>query len=70
MPVQKFHTFEDASAALVRHHDDDAVIARRVAALWAFSARLAAPLEFRGVRQYASLEEADADRRRLIRARR
>ena len=66
MAVKKFRTFEDASRDLVRHRDEGQELAARVAALWAFSARLAPPLEFRGVRKYASLEEADADRQRMI----
>jgi hypothetical protein len=69
MPVKKFRTFEDATRDLVRHRDDDAQVERRVAALWAFSASLVAPLGFRGVRKYSSLDEADADRERLIRER-
>jgi hypothetical protein len=69
MPVKKFRTFEDASLDLVRHRDDDGEVARRVAALWAFSASLVAPLGFRGIRKYSSLEEADADRQRMIRER-
>ena len=69
MPVKKFRTFEDASRDLLHHRDDDAAVARRVAALWAFSARLVAPVGFRGVRKYASLDEADADRERMIRER-
>jgi hypothetical protein len=69
MPVKKFRTFEDASRDLLRQRDDDAAVVRRVAALWAFSASLVAPLGFRGVRKYSSLEEADADRQRMIRER-
>ena len=68
MPVKKFRTLEDASRELVRR-GDDGELAARVAALWAFSARLAAPLGFRGVRKYESLEEADTDRRRMVAAR-
>ena len=70
MPVKKFRTFEDASRDLVRHRDDDATLSARVAALWAFSARLAPSLGFHGVRKYATLEEADADRQQMIVARR
>ena len=67
MPVEKFRTFEDASLALARRRgsDDDAQLAARVAALWAMSAALAAPLECRGVRKFRSIEEADADRVRM-----
>jgi hypothetical protein len=69
MPVQKFRTLEEASRALVRHDEDDARLAARVAALWAFSARLTPPLGFRGVAKYPSIEEADADRQRMVVAR-
>ena len=65
MPIQKFRSFEEASRALLRGEDDTA-LAVRVAALWAFSARLAPQLGFRGVRKYASVEEAEQDRRRMI----
>jgi hypothetical protein len=69
MPIKKFRTFEDASRDLIRRGDSDVELAARVAALWAFSAHLAPSLGFRGVRKYATLEEADADRQRMIMAR-
>jgi hypothetical protein len=69
MPVVKFRTFDDAARALVHHDDDDRALARRIAALWEFSARLAPSVGFRGVRKYVSVEEADEDRRRMIIAR-
>ena len=65
MPVQKFRTFDEASRALAMADRPPAEIAARVAALWAFSASLAPPMAFRGVRKYRSIDEADEDRRRL-----
>jgi len=71
MPVTKFRTFEEARRALVRQAPSDAAaLAARVADLWAFAALLAPPLDFRGVRKYSSIEEADEDRRRLTVGRR
>jgi hypothetical protein len=71
MPVQKFRTVEDAERALVAagRDTDGLTLADRIARLWAFSAKLTPPLGFRGVRKYASLEEADDDRRRMTMAR-
>lgn len=69
MPVQKFRTFEAAAQALVRHGDDDARVAARVEALWAFSARMVRPLGFRGVRKYRTVDEASAHRDQLVAAR-
>jgi hypothetical protein len=69
MPVQKFRTFEDATRALVERDGgegpDDARLPARVAALWALSGALAAPLVFRGVRRFRTIEDAGADRDRL-----
>ena len=71
MPVEKFRTFDEASRALAVRGRDDApgALAARIAALWSVSARLAAPLAFRGVRKYSSIEEAAEDRLRMTIAR-
>ena len=70
MPVQKFRTFEDASRALAASTPEGATsLEQRIARLWSFSAALAPPLAFRGVRKYRSMEEADEDRRRMTIAR-
>ena len=64
--VEKFRTFEDASLALAdqgQSTNDD--VSRRVEALWAMSARLAAPLHCRGVHKYRSIEDAGAHRDRM-----
>jgi len=68
MPVQKFRSFDDASCALVRA-DDGRPIESRITSLWDLSSRLAAPLGFRGVRKYRSIEDANADRDRMTLAR-
>ncbi len=70
MPVQKFRTFADATRALVERggpagQDDDASLSARIAALWAMSGALAAPLLFRGVRKFRTIEEAGTDRDRM-----
>jgi hypothetical protein len=70
VPVQKFRTFAEATRALVQRRgsegqDDDAMLPARVAALWAMSGALAAPLAFRGVRKFRTIEEAGADRDRM-----
>ncbi|HUF47572.1 MAG TPA: hypothetical protein VMM93_07115 [Vicinamibacterales bacterium] len=71
MPVTKFRTFEDARRALAREAPaDPTALATRVADLWALAAALAPPLDFRGVRKYRSIEEADEDRRRVTIGRR
>jgi hypothetical protein len=68
MPVERFRSFDEASRALVGARRDRSLPAR-VAALWALSARLAPPLNFRGIRKYRTLEAADADRRAMTMAR-
>lgn len=70
MPVQKFRSFDEASRALAaRKPTAGPTLESRVASLWAFSAALTAPLGFRGVRKYASIDEANDDRRRMTVAR-
>lgn len=68
MPVRKFRSFEEASRALVEEGNREGLEVR-IARLWAFSASLAPPLDFRGVRKYRSIEEANADRLRRTIAR-
>ena len=68
MAVEKFRTFDEATRALVsrtRPGGDDAALLSRIAALWAMSSSLAAPLVFRGVRKFRTIEEAGADRDRM-----
>ena len=70
MPVQQFRTFADATRALVERggpegQADEATLPARISALWAMSGALAAPLEFRGVRKFRTIEEASADRDRM-----
>lgn len=70
MPVQKFRSFEDASRALAVDSERQAGrLEARIAHLWSLSAALTPPLNFRGLRKYRSLDEADEDRRRKIVAR-
>ena len=67
MPVEKFRSFDEASLALAKRlgPDDDATLPARIAALWAMSAALSAPLVCRGVRKFRTVEEADRDRDRM-----
>lgn len=69
MPVQKFRSFDDASRALATATPGGGSLEERIARLWLFSDALVAPLDFRGVRKYRSVEEADEDRRRMTIAR-
>ena len=70
MPVQKFRTFDDASRALATATPGGVdSLEARIARLWSFSAALVTPLDFRGVRKYRSIAEADEDRRRMTIAR-
>jgi hypothetical protein len=62
MPVQKFRSFDEARRALWGDPGDPAYL-RRVAWLWAFADRLH-PRRFpHGVYRYASIEEANLERR-------
>ena len=65
MPIQKFSSFEDARRALVVDRDDPS-LPDRVARVWDLAGKLTGPLDFRGVRRYRSVDEADADWRRLV----
>ena len=69
MPVQKFRTLDEASRALAIGDGDSRALETRIAALWSFSSRLSMPLGFRGVRKYASIDDANADRDRMTIAR-
>ena len=62
--MQTFRSFEEASLALVQQDgpQDEAALPARSAALWDLSAALSAPLDYRGVRKFRSIEEADQDR--------
>lgn len=69
MPVQRFESFEDARRALWLDAGDPR-LGERIRRLWERSRRLAPPLGIpRGVRKFRSIEEANADRDALTRAR-
>ena len=62
MPVQKFHSFEEAREALWGEPGDPDHL-RRVAWLWAFAERLYPLRVPRGVYRFASIEAANRQRR-------
>jgi hypothetical protein len=61
MPVEKFESFEDAREALWGESGDPRHL-RRVAWLWAFSARLHRSRFPPGIHRYATIEEAKRQR--------
>lgn len=69
MPFKKFRSVEEMDAAARRDlwcEQPDAACFERIGRLWERSARLS-PRKFpKGVVKYRSLEEAEADRERLI----
>jgi hypothetical protein len=69
MPVQKFHSFDEATRSLAVEPAEPDAIAARVASLRALSSALTPPLGFRGVRKYRSIEDANADHDRMTVAR-
>lgn len=66
MPVQRFGDPEEARRALWRDPSDPRLLSV-IRSLWHRSAALAGhPSYQRGVRRYRSIEEANADRDRLV----
>ena len=61
VPVQRFHSFEDARRALWVDPKDPA-LPERIAALWAFSTKLVARQIPRGVRRFRTIEDANRER--------
>jgi hypothetical protein len=68
MPVQQFRHLDDARRALWTSATD-VRLPERLRQLWRFSARLVGSSPPRGVRRFRTIEEANADRERLIAAR-
>jgi hypothetical protein len=63
MPWVKFRTFEEAERAL-RAPEPGPALWRRIASLWAFSARLSPPRYPAGLYRYRAIEEGQRDRER------
>lgn len=61
MPIQRFHSSEEAREALWVRHADPRLVPR-IRSLWAFASRLAPGTAPRGVRRFRSFEEAQRDR--------
>lgn len=68
MPIQRFRDPEDARRALWVPRGDP-TLGRRIRALWSRAALLAPPGIPRGLRKFASIEEANAEREVWVRAR-
>lgn len=60
MPVYKFRTFKEASVALWASPDDPK-LPDRIRGWWRFCARFARTQAPRGVRKFATLDEANAE---------
>lgn len=65
MPVQRFRDLDEARRALWISPDDPN-LANRIRRLWRFSARLAKPSVFRGIRRFRGIEEANAEREHRV----
>jgi len=65
MPVQRFRSLDEASRALWVAPDDPTLIPR-IRHVWHFSARLLDRRIPRGLRRFASIEAANAERERWI----
>ena len=65
MPVQRFRSLDEAHRALWVAPDDPALVSR-IRNLWRFSARLLERRIPRGVRRFASIEAANAERERWV----
>lgn len=61
MPIQRFHSSEEAREALWVRRDDPRLVPR-IRSLWAFASRLAPGAAPRGVRRFRSSEDAQRDR--------
>jgi len=61
VPVQRFHSFEDARRALWVDPKDPALL-ERIAKLWSLSSRLVPRHIPRGLRRFRTIEEANRER--------
>jgi len=61
MPIQRFHSSEEAREALWVRRDDPRLVPR-IRSLWAFASRLAPGAAPRGVRRFRNSEDAQRDR--------
>lgn len=68
MPVQRFRDLDEARRALWVAPDDP-TLPGRIRRLWHFSARLTKPCVPRGVLRFRTIEEANAERERRVKAR-
>jgi hypothetical protein len=68
MPIQRFRSLDEAGRALWVAPDDPALVTR-IRQVWRFSARLLDRRIPRGLRRFASIEAANAERERWIAAR-
>lgn len=65
MPIQKFRSVADMPRPLGEEIRDNAELRRRIAALWARSARISPRVYPRGVFKFRSLEEAHQAREQV-----
>jgi hypothetical protein len=65
MPIQKFRSVADMPRPLGEGIQDNAELRRRIAALWARSARISPRVYPRGVFKFHSLEEAHLAREQV-----
>lgn len=65
MPIQKFRSVADMPRPMGEGIRDNAELRRRIAALWARSARISPRVYPRGVFKFRSLEEAHLARERV-----
>jgi hypothetical protein len=65
MPIQRFRSLDEARRALWVAPDDPALVTR-IRQVWRFSARLLDRRIPRGLRRFASIEAANAERERWI----
>jgi hypothetical protein len=63
MPWVRYRTHEEAELALL-HRERGPALWKRIAELWAFSARLSPPRYPAGVYRYRSIDDAQRDRER------
>ena len=68
MPIQRFHSFDDARRALWVERDHPE-LGPRIRRLWAFASRLAPAEHARGVWKFRTIEEANLHREGRVRQR-